>query len=51
VIGGGYVDADGNFQAFLAFPVPEPPTWALLVGFAGLGFAAYRRRPKRWLEA
>ena len=52
VIGGGYVDADGNFQAFLAFPVPEPPTWGLLlVGFAGLGFAAYRRSPKRWLEA
>ena len=26
--------------------VPEPSTWAmLLVGFAGLGFAAYRKRP------
>jgi len=26
--------------------VPEPSTWAmLLLGFAGLGYAAYRRRP------
>ena len=28
-----------------ASPVPEPSTWAMmLLGFAGLGFAAYRRR-------
>jgi PEP-CTERM motif len=27
--------------------VPEPSTWAmLLIGFAGIGFAAYRRRLK-----
>jgi hypothetical protein len=26
-------------------PTPEPPTWSMmLVGFAGLGFAGYRRR-------
>ena len=26
-------------------PVPEPSTWAMmLIGFAGLGFAGYRRR-------
>jgi hypothetical protein len=37
VIGGTYVDADGNWQAFLATPVPEAPTWvAMLAGFAGL---------------
>jgi PEP-CTERM motif-containing protein len=25
--------------------IPEPATWAmLLIGFAGIGFAAYRRR-------
>jgi PEP-CTERM motif len=25
--------------------IPEPSTWAmLLIGFAGIGFAAYRRR-------
>jgi hypothetical protein len=28
-------------------PVPEPSTWAmLLLGFAGLGYMAYRRKPK-----
>ena len=28
-------------------PVPEPSTWAmLLLGFAGIGFMAYRRRSK-----
>ncbi len=27
--------------------VPEPSTWAMMgLGFAGLGFAAYRRRAK-----
>jgi hypothetical protein len=46
VAGGTYIDADGNFQAFLAFPaVPEPSTWALLVlGFAGLSVTGWRRR-------
>jgi hypothetical protein len=29
----------------IAAPVPEPSTWAmLLLGFAGIGFAAYRKR-------
>jgi hypothetical protein len=28
-------------------PVPEPSTWAMmLLGFAGLGYAGYRRRHK-----
>ena len=32
-------------DAFLAEAVPEPSTWAMmLLGFAGLGFMAYRRR-------
>ena len=31
--------------------VPEPSTWAmLLIGFAGLGYAAFRRREKSRLE-
>ena len=30
--------------SFTTTPIPEPSTWAMmLVGFAGLGFAAYRR--------
>ncbi len=33
--------------ARLADPVPEPSTWAmLLMGFAGVGFMAYRRNSK-----
>lgn len=32
--------------SFAVAPVPEPSTWAmLLIGFAGIGFAAYRRTP------
>jgi len=38
----------GNISApevAIAHPVPEPSTWAmLLIGFAGIGFAAYRRK-------
>jgi hypothetical protein len=49
-------EAGDNFQfvsnAFIAQPalaaaVPEPSTWAMmLIGFAGVGFAAYRRTKK-----
>jgi PEP-CTERM motif len=32
--------------AFQLTAVPEPSTWAMmLLGFAGLGFLAYRKRP------
>ena len=32
--------------------VPEPATWAMmLLGFAGLGFAAYRRGASKWVPA
>ena len=42
--GAGY---SGNTQGFV-LGVPEPSTWAMmLLGFAGLGFAGYRRaKPK-----
>jgi outer membrane lipase/esterase len=34
-------------DAFVAEAVPEPSTWAmLLLGFAGIGFMAYRRKSK-----
>jgi hypothetical protein len=39
--------ADGNQQLILELSpaVPEPSTWAmLLIGFAGIGYAAYRRK-------
>ena len=39
---GFYADANGNTIGFST--VPEPSTWAMmLVGFASLGLAAYRR--------
>jgi hypothetical protein len=32
--------------------IPEPSTWAMmLIGFAGIGFAAYRRKNKTALQA
>jgi hypothetical protein len=38
--------------ATLAPAVPEPSTWAmLLLGFAGIGFMAYRRKSKPTLMA
>jgi hypothetical protein len=34
------------FDPTVTSSVPEPSTWAmLLIGFAGIGFAAYRRSP------
>jgi hypothetical protein len=40
-------------QAFVvAGAVPEPSTWAMMIlGFAGIGFMAYRRRNKMALSA
>jgi len=33
-------------------PVPEPSTWAMMIlGFAGVGFMAYRRKSKPALMA
>jgi PEP-CTERM motif len=41
--GGLQLAVDGNVTA----TAPEPSTWAMvLLGFAGLGFASYRRRRK-----
>ena len=39
-------------DAFIAQAVPEPTTWAMIiVGFAGVGFMAYRRRNQTALAA
>jgi hypothetical protein len=37
----------GEIRGFLHAAVPEPSTWAMmLLGFAGVGFMAYRRSRK-----
>jgi PEP-CTERM motif len=38
----------GNaFEFSLGSPIPEPSTWAMMaLGFAGLGYAAFRRNSK-----
>lgn len=42
----------GTVGYFLVTPVPEPSTWAMtLLGFAGIGAMAYRRRSKPVLMA
>ena len=47
--------ADVNFRTFVdgpVSPVPEPSTWAMMIlGFAGVGFMAYRRKSKPALMA
>jgi hypothetical protein len=46
------LDVPLGVTATFASSVPEPSTWAmLLLGFAGLGFLAYRRKSKPALMA
>jgi outer membrane lipase/esterase len=43
---------EGNYLIQVAEAVPEPSTWAMLIlGFAGIGFIAYRRKAKPALMA
>lgn len=43
--GGQFIFSDGVFASTSA--VPEPSTWAMMIiGFAGVGFIAYRRSRK-----
>ena len=43
---------DATITAGIASAVPEPTTWAMmLLGFAGVGFKAYRRKSKPALMA
>jgi hypothetical protein len=50
--GGGGIPADADHDDLVikfqfTSAVPEPSTWAMmLLGFAGVGFLAYRRKPK-----
>ncbi|MGB8606808.1 MAG: PEPxxWA-CTERM sorting domain-containing protein [Bradyrhizobium sp.] len=40
-----YVSANGAPSVLVVTAVPEPSTWALMIlGFAGVGFMAYRRK-------
>jgi hypothetical protein len=51
---GAYFDNAGSFTATfsLSSAVPEPSTWAMMIlGFAGIGFMAYRRKSKPILMA
>jgi len=48
--GGQFVFSPGVFDVTTA--VPEPSTWAMMpLGFAGVGFMAYRRKSKPALMA
>jgi hypothetical protein len=43
--GTGSREDTGSFLVRITAPVPEPSTWAMMIlGFAGVGFLAYRRR-------
>ena len=47
IAGGRYVSNIADLYVFDGVSaVPEPSTWAmLLLGFAGVGFVAFRRKP------
>jgi len=48
--GGGIINT--GFSNLSVGPVPEPSTWAMMIlGFAGIGFMAYRRKAKPALMA
>jgi hypothetical protein len=52
---GSYLFDNGTFAVRpvdLTAPVPEPSTWAMLIlGFASIGFVAYRRKSKPTMMA
>jgi hypothetical protein len=48
----GSAEIDGYTSFTLTSAVPEPSTWAMIIlGFAGVGFMAYRRRNNLALHA
>jgi hypothetical protein len=49
---GSFIPESGNVQIGAVGAVPEPSTWAMMIlGFAGIGFMAYRRKSKPALIA
>jgi hypothetical protein len=45
---GQYVDQNGNIEAFVATPAPEPTSWAMMIlGLLGSGLVLRRRAPRR----
>jgi len=49
---GGGIEVDDLQFGFLSYGVPEPSTWAMmLLGFAGIGFMAYRLKSEPALMA
>jgi choice-of-anchor A domain-containing protein len=51
-LGGGELHNDNLFNGALPSSAPEPSTWAMmLAGFAGLGFAGFRRSRKQPIAA
>jgi hypothetical protein len=54
IVGGGITAPTFNmaFSITGVDAVPEPSTWAMMIlGFAGIGFMAYRRKIKMGLNA
>jgi hypothetical protein len=50
--GGGILEITGPLDTGVSPAVPEPSTWAMmLIGFAGVGFIAYRRKSRPALMA
>jgi hypothetical protein len=48
----GIISQTGGFGTVVVAAVPEPSTWAMMIlGFAGIGFVAYRRKSKPALMA
>lgn len=48
----GGTDFGPGTVIYTARPVPEPSTWVMIIlGFAGVGFTAYRRKSKSTLKA
>ena len=47
IVGLGIMSDSNNTQGFLLTSIPEPSTYAAILGLTALGFAAYRRRRRQ----